>query len=84
MACSEGPSEGRKIPIVLVRSHADSLGLEYGRLGSAVFVAYKKRYGAHGRLVDFAREMRDAVRFFGGAALPAHFPLMSERKPTGC
>jgi hypothetical protein len=67
-----------EIPIVLVRSHTklDSLGLEYGRLGSAVFVADKKRRATakHERLVDLAREMRNAVRLFGGAALPAHFP----------
>src|SRR4051812_33994925 len=67
-----------EIPIVLVRSHTklDSLGLEYGRLGSAVFVASEKRVATakQERLEDLAREMRNAVRLFGGAALPAHFP----------
>jgi hypothetical protein len=67
-----------QIPIVLVRSHTklDSLGLEYGRLGSAVFVAREKRGAAARRLrlEDLAAEMRNAVRLFGGAALPAHFP----------
>jgi len=67
-----------EIPIVLVRSHTklDSLGLEYGRLGSAVFVACEKRVATakQERLQDLAREMRNAVRLFGGAALPAHFP----------
>ena len=67
-----------EIPIVLVRSHTklDSLGLEYGRLGSAVFVACEKRVATakQERLEDLAGEMRNAVRLFGGAALPAHFP----------
>jgi len=67
-----------EIPVVLVRSHTklDSLGLEYGRLGSAVFVACDKRVAAakRQRLQDLAGEMRNAVRLFGGAALPAHFP----------
>jgi hypothetical protein len=67
-----------QIPIVLVRSHTklDSLGMEYGRLGSAVFVACDKRVAKakQERLEDLAREMRNAVRLFGGAALPAHFP----------
>ena len=67
-----------EIPIVLVRSHTklDSLGLEYGRLGSAVFVACEKRVALakQERLEDLGREMRNAVRLFGGAALPAHFP----------
>ena len=67
-----------EIPIVLVRSHTklDSLGLEYGRLGSAVFVACEKRFATakQERLEDLAREMRNTVRLFGGAALPAHFP----------
>src|SRR3954447_676 len=67
-----------QVPIVLVRSHTklDSLGLEYGRLGSAVFVACEKCGAAakRQRLEDLAAEMRNAVRLFGGAALPAHFP----------
>lgn len=66
------------IPVVMVRSHTklDSLGAEYGRLGSAVFV------GCGGESVEVSRsiserlavETRDAVRLLGGAALPAHFP----------
>jgi hypothetical protein len=67
-----------KIPIVLARSHTklDSLGLEYGRLGSAVFVVCEKRVATAKQewLENLAREMRNAVRLFGGAALPAHFP----------
>jgi hypothetical protein len=66
------------IPTVMVRSHTklDSLGLEYGRLGSAVFVAGPTHAAAANqeRLRELAREMRNAVRLFGGAALPAHFP----------
>jgi hypothetical protein len=67
-----------KIPIVLARSHTklDSLGLEYGRLGSAVFLVCEKRVATAKQewLENLAREMRNAVRLFGGAALPAHFP----------
>jgi hypothetical protein len=66
-----------QIPIVLVRSHTklDSLGLEYGRLGSAVFVSDSSIATAKREwLKDVASEMRNAVRLFGGAALPAHFP----------
>jgi hypothetical protein len=67
-----------EIPIVLVRSHTklDSLGLEYGRLGSAVFVPGNKRATTAKQewLQELAAEMRNAVRLFGGAALPAHFP----------
>lgn len=66
------------IPIVLVRSHTklDSLGLEYGRLGSAVLVAGRKGAAKEKqqRLGDLGTEMRNAVRLLGGAALPAHFP----------
>jgi hypothetical protein len=67
-----------EFPIVLVCSHTklDSLGLEYGRLGSAVFI------NANAPVVDrnreflnaLSNEVRKAVRLFGGAPLPAHFP----------
>ncbi|MGL9617739.1 hypothetical protein QRQ56_07050 [Bradyrhizobium sp. U531] len=65
------------LPLVLVRSHTklDSLGAEYGRLGSAVFVhdrALEPR--AEHLLTGLAAETRNAVRLLGGAALPAHFP----------
>ncbi|WFU68696.1 hypothetical protein [Bradyrhizobium sp. CB2312] len=67
-----------QIPVVMVRSHTklDSLGAEYGRLGSAVFVA-ESETGAQARHLNserLAAEMREAVRLLGGAALPAHFP----------
>ncbi|MBR0850671.1 hypothetical protein JQ543_23220 [Bradyrhizobium diazoefficiens] len=66
-----------KLPVVLVRSHTklDSLGLEYGRMGSAVFVGDRSVGEPGARMLQrlFA-EMRDAVRLLGGAALPAHFP----------
>jgi hypothetical protein len=65
-------------PVVLVRSHTklDSLGLEYGRLGSAVFVDAKSPVVDRNRdlLNALSGEMRKAVRLLGGAALPAHFP----------
>jgi hypothetical protein len=68
----------RDIPIVLVRSHAklDSLGAEYGRLGSAVFVQLETGlpWAAGSTLEDLPSETRNAIRLFGGAALPAHFP----------
>jgi hypothetical protein len=66
------------VPVVMVRSHnkLDSLGVEYGRLGSAVFVdstapidVAKPRF-----LPLLLDEMRRSLRLFGGAALPAHFP----------
>ncbi|MGY8631806.1 hypothetical protein RAD15_04800 [Bradyrhizobium sp. 14AA] len=62
-----------RIPVVMVRSHTklDSLGAEYGRLGSAVFVGPGEGHSLCGRL---AQETSDAVRLLGGAALPAHFP----------
>ena len=67
-----------RLPIVLVRSHTklDSLGVEYGRLGSAVFVDAKAPADSPERdfLRSLANETRQAVRLFGGAALPAHFP----------
>ncbi|MGV7215869.1 hypothetical protein [Bradyrhizobium sp. UFLA05-112] len=73
-----GWARRRHIPVVLVRSHTklDSLGLEYGRLGSATFMDPDDSVGAKGPqlLAELKTEMRDAVRLFGGAALPAHFP----------
>lgn len=66
------------IPVVMVRSHTklDSLGAEYGRLGSAVFVGWggKGAEASHSIIERLALETRDAVRLLGGAALPAHFP----------
>ncbi|TCU75093.1 hypothetical protein EDE08_103310 [Bradyrhizobium sp. R2.2-H] len=67
------------IPQVLVRSHnkLDSLGAEYGRLGSAVFVQENEHRQHRTGGVEWARlasETRNAVRLLGGAALPAHFP----------
>ena len=58
----------------MVRSHnkLDSLGAEYGRLGSVSFVNPAK--GALPKLDRLLSETRNAIRLFGGAALPAHFP----------
>ncbi|MBR0990144.1 hypothetical protein JQ580_05370 [Bradyrhizobium japonicum] len=66
------------IPLVLARSHnkLDSLGAEYGRLGSAVFVRGDD-HRQRSRRPEWTRleaETRNAVRLLGGAALPAHFP----------
>jgi hypothetical protein len=67
-----------KTPVVMVRSHnkLDSLGIEYGRFGSAVFVdnhdhSEDFKQQSLRRLLD---EAKKAIRLFGGAALPAHFP----------
>jgi hypothetical protein len=63
------------IPVVLVRSHTklDSLGVEYGRLGSIAFINAEGR--ARGsELHRLFIETQTAVRLFGGAALPDHFP----------
>ncbi|HEU0145959.1 MAG TPA: hypothetical protein VFR21_03675 [Bradyrhizobium sp.] len=66
------------LPVVMVRSHnkLDSLGAEYGRLGSLVFVDWKAHASAPGRsnIKELPAETRNAVRLLGGAALPAHFP----------
>ena len=65
----------QKIPVAMVRSHnkLDSLGVEYGRLGSVVSVRWNDAGGSSivGRLSE---EVRNAIRLLGGAALPAHFP----------
>lgn len=67
-----------ELPVVMVRSHnkLDSLGAEYGRLGSAVFVGWSEQGAEPSRsMVErLAAETRNAVRLLGGAALPAHFP----------
>ena len=64
------------IPLVLIRSHnkLDSLGAEYGRLGSAVFVDDNELPRTEHPWTRLACETRNAVRLLGGAALPAHFP----------
>jgi hypothetical protein len=64
------------IPLVMVRSHTklDSLGAEYGRLGSVTFVDWKKSTSRGSKLEELPIETRNAVRLLGGAALPAHFP----------
>lgn len=64
------------LSVVMVRSHTklDSLGAEYGRLGSAVFVGWSGERAEDSLAGRLAAETRDAVRLLGGAALPAHFP----------
>ena len=66
------------VPTVMVRSHnkLDTLGSEYGRLGSASFVTPKCGASQAGcdRLTKLISETKNAVRLFGGAALPEHFP----------
>ena len=61
---------------MLVRSHTklDSLGAEYGRLGSAAFVHCDGDPWRGSRFKDLPAQLRGAVRLLGGAALPAHFP----------
>jgi hypothetical protein len=64
------------VPVVMVRSHTklDSLGAEYGRLGSVAFVDWGKSVCGGSKLKEIPAETRNAVRLLGGAALPAHFP----------
>jgi hypothetical protein len=65
-------------PMLLVRSHAklDSLGVEYGRLGSIVLL--RPRADAQREWIEaLPRAIADAVRLYGVAAIPAHFPPFS-------
>jgi hypothetical protein len=66
------------VPIALVRSHAklDCLGIEYGRLGSIVIATGKDRFPAEPTAwaKRLAAHARDAVRLFGLAPIPVHFP----------
>jgi hypothetical protein len=71
------------VPVVMVRSHntLDSRGVEYGRLGSALFVDSTAPDLAKPRLLTrLLEEMRRSHRLFGGAALPSHFlPYVGRR-----
>jgi hypothetical protein len=67
----------RGIPVVMIRSHTklDSLGAEYGRLGSAAFVHCEgDDPWMRSKFRELPDQTRNAVRLLGGAALPAHFP----------
>ncbi len=58
----------RRVPLVLLRSHLklDSLGMEYGRLGSAVFLGFPDDI--------LADTCRDVARTLGVGALPLLLP----------
>jgi len=63
-------------PVVLVRSHTklDTLGIEYGRLGSVVFLTFAEVPLAKlARWRNLARGTPNIVRLLGSAALPGHF-----------
>jgi hypothetical protein len=64
------------IPLAMVRSHTklDSLGAEYGRLGSVAFVDWDNNHPGRSSFDELPKETKDALRLIGGAALPAHFP----------
>jgi hypothetical protein len=65
------------IPIALVRSHGklDSLGIEYGRLGSVVLVMPRAATPAGSRWTNaLAPKIQEAVRLFGAGPVFAHFP----------
>lgn len=65
------------VAVVLLRSHTklDSLGVEYGRLGSAVLVGDRDWRLSGGTMLDvLAQQAADGLRLLGGAAIPAHFP----------
>jgi hypothetical protein len=65
------------LAVALVRSHTklDSLGVEYGRAGSVVFVASAAASPeSKARLAALIQCFEDTLRLFGGAAIPAHLP----------
>jgi hypothetical protein len=65
-----------RTPVILVRSHTklDSLGIEYGRLGSAMFLVFPEvPLLKLARWRKTASKTRELVRLLGSAAFPAHF-----------
>ena len=77
-----------KTSIILIRSHTklNSLGIEYGRLGSIVFLTFPDlpEFRA-AKLRELARKIRELVRLLGNAALPAHFcPFVAGSELLSC
>jgi hypothetical protein len=65
------------IPIALVRSHGklDSLGIEYGRLGSVLLATPAGEATVASRWISaLAPKIRDALRLFGAGPTLAHLP----------